>query len=227
MDRFFIFNKGKRDDPAMKIRDLTKGASRLESAGLWTRCFEKKGVFLFLSLVLTTGILAGPILAAAFDLFGKTAVLPLLFSGIPAAGSGIFSRISTLLLNQLIFLTVDFLLGITAFGAFAVPLFVFFRGMAVGLGVSSFLWVDGLSGLGRSALSYAPASAASLLIFLLFSLRAMLFADRLRKAGFSLSEKPLNFWDYWKEYLEFLIFAVVISMCGGALSALEIVFFHS
>ncbi len=211
----------------MKMRDFPKSGKRLEGVSLWTRCFQQKGVSLLLFLALTLGILTGPILAAVFDLFGEAEVLPLLFSGIPAAGSGIFPRISTFLLNQLIFLTADFLLGITAFGAFAIPLCVFLRGMAAGLGVSSFLWVDGLSGFGRSALSYMPASAASLLLFLLFSMRAMLFADRFRKAGFSRLEEPLNFWDYWKEFLEFLTCAVVVSVCGGALSALEMVFFHS
>ena len=103
------------------------------------------------------------------------------------------SCFSTLLLNALIGLLPLFLLGLTAFGIFAVPAFLFFRGVTVGLGVSFFLWRDELWGLLHSALIYTPAAAASGVLLLLFAVRSLVFSRYLAKAGFSAHGASLDF----------------------------------
>lgn len=198
---------------------------RLEETGFWERCARRRGMLLLLFLLLLSGLLTGALLTAFLDPFAGRDPLPLFFSGIPQPQAGFFACFSTLLLNLLIFLTLSFLLGVTAFGSFAVPLLVLFKGVTAGLGVSAFLWTDGLSGWGKSAFSYTPAAAASLLLFLLFSLRALVFSDRLRRVSFSSCEEDLDFHDYWKDFLRFLCLAVAVSIPGGALAVLSSVFF--
>ncbi len=198
---------------------------RLEDSGFWGRCSRRRGTLLFLLFLLFCGVLTGAFLPLFWELFQNRELLPLFFSGIPQGGAGFSASFSTFLLNLLIFLIASFLLGITAFGAFAIPLLVLLKGMSVGLGVCSFLWMDGLWGLGRSALSYTPAAAASLLLLLLFSLRALAFSDRLRQVSFSPCEGNLNFREYCKDFLLFLCLAVAVSLLGGGLSTLSSVLF--
>lgn len=112
----------------------------------WERFSGPKALLLLLCALLL-GVAVGAALAVFFPLFQGRWVMPLQFSGIPVAGSGFISCFTTLLLNVLIGLVPLFLLGVTAFGVFAVPLFLFFRGITVGIGVSYFLWRDELLGL--------------------------------------------------------------------------------
>jgi len=199
----------------------------LENTAFGDRCSRRSKVFLLLALLLFSGVLAGAFLAAVPELSHGGSLLPLFFSGIPSPDSGILTCFSTLLLNLLIFLTLSFLLGITAFGVFAIPLLIFIKGATVGLGVSSFLWMDGLSGLGKSALIYTPAAAASLILLLLFGVRTLVFSERFRKAGFSPVGESLDFHAYWKDYLCFLCLAVAISFLGSLLAFLSSLFLLS
>lgn len=197
---------------------------RLEDTRFWEKCSQRGGMLLLLFVLLIAGIAAGALLSFCLVSFRDGRVLPLFFSGIPLEGTGLLSSFSTFLLNLLIFLTFSFLLGVTAFGGFALPLLVLLKGLAVGLGASYFLWTDGLYGLGKSVLLYAPTAAASLLLFLLFSLRALAFSDCLRQFSFSSREGSLDFHEYFMDYLRFLCLAVVVSLLGGALSVLGSIF---
>lgn len=185
-----------------------------------------RGRTLYLSFfLLAAGILAGSCVSGFSGLLAESSFLPLFFSGIPVSEAGFISCFSTFLLNLIIFLTLSFFLGVTAFGFLAFPLLTFFRGITVGLGVSSFLWMDGPSGLGRCMLIYAPGTAASLLLFVLFGAQALAFSDRFRRAGFSSSEESLDFRQYLKDYLRFLCLSVVVSLLGAVPAALGAVFF--
>lgn len=188
------------------------------------RCFRWSKQFFFLSFLSFAGVLGGAFLAAGSQVFFRTHVLFLFFSGIPLPEAGFFSCFSTLLLNLLIFLTVSFFFGLTAFGAFAVPVLTLLKGAAIGIGVSSFLWADGLSGWGRSAFTYMPAAAVSLFLFLLFEVRALVLSEGLRKTSFSSGREKLDFFSYWKDYLCFLCLAVGVSFVGGGLAFLSSLF---
>ena len=181
----------------------------------WERFSGPKSLLLLLCALLL-GVAVGAALAVFFPLFQGRWVMPLQFSGIPVAGSGFISCFTTLLLNVLIGLVPLFLLGVTAFGVFAVPLFLFFRGITVGIGVSYFLWRDELLGLARSALLYTPAAAAAGVLLLLFAVRSLHFSKHLAKAGFSPEgEGSLDLKLYFHDLLLFLSFSVAVSLAGS------------
>lgn len=190
----------------------------------WERFLDGK-VMALLGILLVLGTVCGAICATVFTLFQDRWVLPLQFSGIPVSDAGMISCFSTLLLNVLTGLIPLFLLGVTAFGVFAVPLFLFFRGMTVGIGVSYFLWRDELSGLLWSALIYTPAAAATGVLLLLFAVRSMAFSNRLAKVSFSSREGSLDVKLYFHDLLLFLCFAVGVAFFGGLPTLVYFVFF--
>lgn len=199
--------------PVLKI-------SSFQNSSFWTRCFQKKSALILLTFCFIAGVFFGSLLATAPGFLRDRAAFPLFFSGIPSPDPTFFSCFSTCLLNLLIFLTLSFLLGMTAFGLAAIPVLTLGKGIAVGLGVSSFLWADSFLGLARSACIYTPSAAASLLLFLLFALRSFVFSDRFRRAAFSPEAEKLDFSAYWKDYLRFLCLAVTASLIGAAFSFL-------
>lgn len=195
-----------------------------ETELLWER-FSNRKAFLLLFSTLLLGVTAGAACGVFIPLFQNRWVLPLQFSGIPVADSGVFSHFSTLLLNALIGLIPLFLLGVTAFGVFAVPLFLFFRGVTVGIGVSYFLWRDELWGMLRSALIYTPAAAAIGGLLLMFAVRSLVFSECLAKVSFSSREGNLDLKLYFHDLLLFLSFAVGISSLGCVPALVYSVFF--
>ncbi len=197
----------------------------LEETRFWSRCAGCSGGLAALSFLLFLGILSGALLSS-WCVLENVQTVPLLFSGIPAPDSGFLACFTTFLLNLLIFLTVAFLLGLTAFGILAVPALLLLRGVTVGLGAFSFFSGDFLPGLGRSAIIYAPGTAASLLLVLLFSLRALVFSNRLRKVGFSSSEGSLDFHSYWRDYLHFVSFSVIAAFMGSVITFLGLGLFR-
>lgn len=117
-----------------------------------------------------------------------------------------------------------FLLGITAFGVFAVPLFLVFRGITVGIGVSYFLWKDELFGLLQCALIYTPAAAATGVLLLLFAVRSFQFSGHLAKASFSSQQGGLDLKLYFYDFLLFCSFSVGISLLGSLLASVYFLF---
>lgn len=185
--------------------------------------FSSQNVFLPLCAALTSGLLVS---SGVFSAFHSDQMLSFLrlFSGLTGKDHGFFSCLSTLLLNQLIFLILLFLLGMTAFGAAGVPLLLFFRGMALGVGMLSFFSDGSLQGLPVALLCYLPAAVAASLLMLLFGTRALLLSNRLAKAGFSTQQENLSFHFYLKDFLTFLCFAVAVSLAGAFLAVLCAVF---
>lgn len=182
--------------------------------------FSSRRVFLPLCIFLICGVFIGSAAVSAFNLFQGQATLPLLFSGIPLINAGFFSGFSTVLLNTLISLIILFLLGVTAFGAIGVPAFIFCKGVAIGIGVLSFL-VDGdWQQFVGCVLSYTPVATASSMLFLLFATRALIFSNSLAKAGFSSQQESLNFQFYFRDFLSFLCLAVTLSLVGSFLAVL-------
>lgn len=182
--------------------------------------FSTRPVCLLLGGSFVGGIIAGTLAVKAFDLLQDQAVLPLFFSGVPVRGSSFFPCFSTILLNILVGLISLFLLGVTAFGAFGIPVFLFFKGASASVGVLSFLVDGGLPELGRSAVCFTPAATAASLLLLLFATRALIFSNSLARAGFSQHQKALDFQLYFKDFMYFLCFSVAVSVTGGILATL-------
>lgn len=192
---------------------------------LFLRRFSCKPVFGTLLALLLCGAVAGTAIGIGFGFFQAGQYLPLFFSGIPVPETGFAPCFSTLLLNMLIGLLALFLLGMSAFGVVAVPVFVFLKGVTIGLGGLSFFVLDGLSGLGRAACTYTPVTAAASLLLLLFATRSLVFSRCLARTGFSRQEGGLEFLPYLRDLFLFLSFAVAVALAGSLLVILYGVIF--
>ena len=191
-----------------------------EERSFWQRFLPHRKALGFLLCAMLLGVAAGSALAAFSPLLQGRWMLPLRFSGIPAPESGFLSCFSTLLLNALIGLIPLFLLGVTAFGVFAVPLFLLFRGACAGIGVSYFLLGDEPWGLLRSALIYTPASAAVGALLLLFAVRSLVFSAHLAKVSFFSREgSSLDLKLYFHDFLTFVSLLVAVSLVGSVPAA--------
>lgn len=184
--------------------------------------FSSRKLLVPLVLALVLGVIAGPVMVSTLQLFTFDSTAPLFFSGIPSPEAGAAACFSTILLNFLSCLIVLFLLGVTAFGAVGVPIFLVLRGASVGIGA---LWLlVGGGGLLQSALCYLPSAAGSSLLLLLFSVRALTFSNGLALAGFAQRQESLNFHFYFKDFLVFLSLGVVISFISSLLAMLYLLF---
>ena len=183
------------------------------------RCSSRQ-FFIPLGGVLIAGVLSGSVAAVLLEVFESQAVFPLFFSGIPQTEMGFLPCFSSILLNLLIGLIILFLLGVTAFGTFGVPVFLFCKGVSLAVGAISFLVKDDLYGLWRCTLSYTPAAAAGCFLLLLFAVRALLFSKGFTRAGLSPSQESMDFHFYFKDFMSFLCLAVIISAVGAFLALL-------
>lgn len=172
------------------------------------------------------GLLLGAVLSENFLLFDEAEVSPVIFSGIPSPSAGFLSCFSTLLLNSLLFLLPVFLLGLTVFGSFIIPVIVLFKGCAVAIGMVSFLRQDGLYGWGMSSWVYALPTAFLVFLILLLASCAFRFSNRLVKAGFSSQDGVLDFSSYFKDLLWCLCSSVAVSLIDSVCISIVVVFFH-
>lgn len=177
--------------------------------------FSSAKAFIPLGGVLISGILIGSVGAVLLEVFHNQPALPMFFSGIPVPESGFWPCFSTVLLSLLIGLIILFLLGVTAFGVFGVPIFLFCKGASLAVGVLSFLAQGGISEFWYCALGYTPAAAAACFLLLLFAVRALAFSKSLVRASFTSGQESLNFQFYFRDFLSFLCFAVIISLAGA------------
>lgn len=187
--------------------------------------FSSRRVFLPLLALFCCGVQTGTAAGVYLDIFQSQRVLPLFFSGIPFPEAGFFSCFSTFLLNMLIGLLALFLLGMTAFGMAVVPVFLFVKGAAVGLGVLSFLMADELSGMGQAAFLYTPVMAAGSLLLLFFAGRAMAFSRNLARSGLASREDGQGFRSYFRDLLIFLSFSVAVAFVGAFFAIVYCKFF--
>lgn len=182
--------------------------------------FSVRPVFLLLSASFICGIIVAGVAVKVFSLLGDRIIMPLFFSGIPPLGSGFLPCFSFVLLNGLISLIGVFLLGVTAFGAFGIPVLMFCKGASVAVSVLFLLDGKGLSELWRSAVCFTPATAAVSLLLILFATRAFVFSGGLARAGFSRHQETLDFQLYFKDFICFICFSVAVSVIGGLLASI-------
>lgn len=182
--------------------------------------FSARPVFFLLCGSFIAGVIIGAVAVKSFGLLQNQTVMPLFFSGLPALGSGFLSCFSGILLNVLIGLIIIFLLGVTAFGAFSIPVFILYRGVSVAVSVLFLLTQGETFKLGRAALCFTPAAVATSLLLILFATRALVFSGGLAKAGFSRRQETLDFQLYFKDFMYFLCFSVAVSVTGGLLGTL-------
>ncbi len=186
--------------------------------------FSSRKVFPSLCGAVTSGLLVGSGLTTTFYSLQNTFSWLLFLSGMPETGCSFFSGFSSILLNQLFFLILLYLFGMTIFGAVGVPVLLFFRGAAVGAWLISFFSENILKDLPVLLLCYLPATVAASLLMILFGTRALIFSNRLAKVSFSAKPEDLDFVSYLKDFLTFICFAVCTSFFGGFLLVLQMIF---
>lgn len=212
-----LYYKGGELFPRKRRVELAmKNQGSLLCSDFWAR-FSVKWIYFSLLGALFCGLLVGAVFSAKA---GESDVRErLFFSGVPALKSGFLSCFSTILLNLLACLIILFLLGVTAFGVAAIPLFLFLRSSAVGITAVSLLLSHGMEGVAVSALCYLPAASGSSLLLLLFATRALAFSNSLRRAGFAGGEQgSLNFRFYFHDFLAFVCFSVILSFVSSLLA---------
>lgn len=187
--------------------------------------YELNWMFWLLSAFSLIGVLLGALVLFFSNHLQEENLLPFFFSGLPPQQADFLICFSSLLVNLLIFLTLSFLLGLSVFGAVAIPLLTVFRGVTIGLGVSYYLVTEGMNGFGKSALIYTPAAACSIILFILFEVQSLAFSEQLRATSFSSIENNTNFSAYFKLYLSFLCLAVVFSVVSSGFDCLCLLFF--
>lgn len=176
-------------------------------------------IFFLLSGSFVSGIISGTIAVKLFGLLENQTVLSMFFSAAPAIKAGYLNCFSDILLNVLIFLIAIFLLGVTAFGAFGIPLLMFYKGSTIAVNVLSLLAGGTVQDLGCSALCFTPVWAVVSLLLILFATRALVFSGSLARAGFSQQQETVDFKLYFKDFIYFLCFSVVVSAIGSLLAA--------
>lgn len=185
---------------------------------------SKRAILFFLFLL--SGFILGLYLYVTLDMNQGDGYNPLLFSGIPNMENGMFAWFSTYLLNMLLGLTILFLLGMTVFGVFAIPVFLLLKGVTIGIGIMSFFSGELWTGLAECALIYAPVAALSILLFVFFAMSAADVSDNIMRNFFSGERKNhITFHVFLRSLLETLVLAVAISAVGTLLSLLYSVLF--
>lgn len=180
-------------------------------------------LFFVLSLCLILGLIAGSFVASTFEMQKDVTFIPMLFSGIPTVEASFFSYFSTFLLNALVSLLFLFLLGMTAFGVLAIPVFLFFKGLSIGVAMISFLYNDSFF---ISLFLYLLPTALILGISMLFAVRSFYYTKSFCKVFFSSGQiKAPDFTVYLKSFFLFLFFSVLISFLGASINSLYFLFF--
>lgn len=182
--------------------------------------FSIRRVFFLLSGSFVCGVISGTIAVKLFGLPNVCAIFPFLSCKSSLIGLGVLKGFSGVLMNMLIYLIAIFLLGVTAFGAFGIPLMMLYRGAAAAVSVLFMLGDGDFSTLGYSALFITPVSAAASLLLILFATRALVFSRGLARAGFSQQHETLDFRHYFNDFIYFLCFSVPVSFAGCLLAAL-------
>lgn len=170
--------------------------------------------FYFLVL-LGTGL--GACFAERYQVFQDTSTFsPLLFSGIADASNPFFTSFSTYLVTMLVSLIMLFLLGVTAFGVFAIPALFFFKGMSIGLGCAYYLHDGALVGWAQSAFTYIPVAVISVFFCMLFATNAFAYSKQMMCHAFSREPaEKLDFSTYLHAFLSFLVCGVATALFGA------------
>lgn len=121
-------------------------------------------------------------------------------------GLGAFESI---LINNIIQITIIFILGISMIGIFAVILILFFKGFTTGLTIGTIIYKYSLKGILGSLLYIFPCHVAFILIYLFLSFFSVYVSIKFLKS--LLTKKSLDFKTFIGRYfLAFIISLVLI-----------------
>lgn len=162
---------------------------------------NQKRKYLFLTIIMTIGIISGIIFIFFISKEDKSLVkqeLELLFSNIKDNklnyGNSLINSIS----SNLVYLSIIWILGVSIIGIPVIIFMLFLKGFVFGFSISSIIVNYGLNGVILGFITQIPSNLILLIIYLLMGFYAINFSIRLFQVLFFKKEVNLSF--YFKRY---------------------------
>ena len=162
---------------------------------------NQKRKYLFLTIIMTIGIISGIIFIFFISKEDKSLVkqeLELLFSNIKDNklnyGNSLINSVS----SSLVYLSIIWILGVSIVGIPVVIFMLFLKGFVFGFSISSIIANYGFNGVILSFITQIPSNLILLIIYLLMGFYAINFSIRLFQVLFFKKEVNLSF--YFKRY---------------------------
>lgn len=162
---------------------------------------NQKRKYLFLTIIMTIGIISGIIFIFFISKEDKSLVkqeLELLFSNIKDNklnyGNSLINSVS----SSLVYLSIIWILGVSIIGIPVVIFMLFLKGFVFGFSISSIIANYGFNGVILSFITQIPSNLILLIIYLLMGFYAINFSIRLFQVLFFKKEVNLSF--YFKRY---------------------------
>lgn len=162
---------------------------------------NQKRKYLFLTIIMTIGIISGIIFIFFISKEDKSLVkqeLELLFSNIKDNklnyGNSLINSVS----SSLVYLSIIWILGVSIIGIPVVIFMLFLKGFVFGFSISSIIANYGFNGAILGFITQIPSNLILLIIYLLMGFYAINFSIRLFQVLFFKKEVNLSF--YFKRY---------------------------
>ncbi len=162
---------------------------------------NQKRKYLFLTIIMTIGIISGIIFIFFISKEDKSLVkqeLELLFSNIKDNklnyGNSLINSVS----SSLVYLSIIWILGVSIIGIPVVIFMLFLKGFVFGFSISSIIANYGFNGVILGFITQIPSNLILLIIYLLMGFYAINFSIRLFQVLFFKKEVNLSF--YFKRY---------------------------
>lgn len=162
---------------------------------------NQKRKYLFLTIIMTIGIISGIIFIFFISKEDKSLVkqeLELLFSNIKDNklnyGNSLINSVS----SSLVYLSIIWILGVSVIGIPVVIFMLFLKGFVFGFSISSIIANYGFNGVILGFITQIPSNLILLIIYLLMGFYAINFSIRLFQVLFFKKEVNLSF--YFKRY---------------------------
>lgn len=170
---------------------------------------NQKRKYLFLTIIMTIGIISGIIFIFFISKEDKSLVkqeLELLFSNIKDNklnyGNSLINSVS----SSLVYLSIIWILGVSIIGIPVVIFMLFLKGFVFGFSISSIIANYGFNGVILGFITQIPSNLILLIIYLLMGFYAINFSIRLFQVLFFKKEVNLSF--YFKRYNEIALISL-------------------
>lgn len=170
---------------------------------------NQKRKYLFLTIIMTIGIISGIIFIFFISKEDKSLVkqeLELLFSNIKDNklnyGNSLINSVS----SSLVYLSIIWILGVSIIGIPVVIFMLFLKGFVFGFSISSIIANYGFNGIILGFITQIPSNLILLIIYLLMGFYAINFSIRLFQVLFFKKEVNLSF--YFKRYNEIALISL-------------------
>lgn len=186
---------------------------KLVNHGTKEEILKQKKKYLILLILSTIGIISGIIFIFTISKQDKLTIVEYMnnfFTGIQENKLNYTSCLFNSLLNNILYITIIFLLGISIIGFPIIITILFFKSFIIGFSFSSIIYTYGLKGIINAIFYTFPHQVIYLLIIILLSFYALNFSSRLFRYLFL--KKNINFKEITHKYLKIYLLALIITL---------------